>query len=95
MPLSKRCHVSKAENRLQDVVDDIVKMNKSSQSLTEKARAEVRKDTEEEQSTERPLEWWKTNHTRYPYLSNLAKKCLAIPAHCTPKEIVPTTRKCE
>ena len=86
LPLSKRCRVSKAEKRLLNFVDDIVKVNKSSQSPAEKARAEVRRYTEEEPSAERPLEWWKINHTRYPYLSSLAKKYLAIPATSVPAE---------
>ena len=86
LPLSKRCRVSKAEKRLMHFVDDIVKVNKSSQNPSEKARAEVRRYTEEEPSAERPLEWWKTNHTRYPCLSNLAKKYLAIPEMSVPAE---------
>ena len=85
LPLSKRCRVSKAEKRLLNLVDDIVKVNKSSQSPSERARAEVKRHTEEESSADSPLEWW-TNHTRFPYLSVLAKKYLAVPATSVPAE---------
>lgn len=33
-----------------------------------------------------PLMWWKTNKTRFPVLSKLAKKYLAVPATSTPSE---------
>jgi len=77
LPLSKRCRVSKAEKRSLNLVDDIVKVNKSSQSPSERARAEVKR-----KSPHSPIEWWKKNHTRFPYLSVLvlAKKYLAVPA---------------
>ena len=68
LPLSKRCHVFREK-----VVDDIVKVDKSSHSPSERARAEVRRYTEEEPSADNPLEWWKKNHTRFPYLSVLAR----------------------
>ena len=43
----------------------------------EKARAEVRKYTDEEISCETPLHWWKVNSTRYPYLTMHSKKILS------------------
>ena len=33
-----------------------------------------------------PLMWWKTNKTRFPVLSKLARKYLAVPATSTPSE---------
>ena len=86
LPLSKRCRVSKAEKTLLHFVDDIVKTNKLTQCPAEKARTEVRRYIDEEASSESPLQWWSTSYTRYPYLSNLAKKYLAIPATLVPAE---------
>ena len=86
LPLSKKCHVSKAEKKLLHFVGDIVKTNKLTQCPAEKARAEVRRYIDEEASSESPLHWWSTSYTRYPYLSNLAKKYLAIPATSVPAE---------
>ena len=53
--------------RLLNFVHDIV-INQS-----ERARAEVRRYTEEEPSADNPLEWWKKSHTRFPYLPVLAR----------------------
>ena len=86
LPLSKKCKVSKAEKRLLCFVDDIVKLNSEMVSPADKARAEVRKYIDEEVSCETPLHWWKVNSTRYPYLSFIAKKYLAIPATSVPAE---------
>ena len=107
LPLSKKCRVSKAEKRLLCFVDDIVKSTNQMVSPAEKARAEVRKYTDEEMSCETPLHWWKVNSTRYPYLTYIAKKYLAIPAtsvpaerafsvagHIVNQEIMPVSRKC-
>ena len=63
-----------------------MKVNKSSQRPSERARAEVKRYTEEEPSADSPLEWWKKNHTRFSYLSVLAKKYLAVPATSVPTE---------
>ena len=86
LPLSKKCRVSKAEKRLLNFVDDIVKTDKLTQCPAEKARTEVRRYIDKETSSESPLQWWNTSYTRYPYLSNLAKKYLAIPATSVPAE---------
>ena len=86
LPLSKKCKVSKAEKRLLCFVDDIVKSKNHMANPAEKARAEVRKYTDEEISCETPLHWWKVNSTRYPYLTCIAKKYLAIPATSVPAE---------
>ena len=86
LPLSKKCRVSKAEKRLLCLVDDIVKSTNQMVSPAEKARAEVIKYTDKEMSCETPLHWWKVNSTRYPYLTYIAKKYLAIPATSVPAE---------
>ena len=86
LPLSKKSRVSKAEKRLLCFVDDIVKSKNQMVSPAEKARAEVRKYTDEEMSCEIPLHWWKVNSTQYSYLTFMAKKYLAIPATSVPAE---------
>ena len=55
LPLSKKCRVSKAEKRLLNFVDDIVKTDKLTQCPAEKARTEVRRYIDEETSSESPL----------------------------------------
>ena len=34
------------------------------------------------------LKWWKENCTKYPYVANIARKYLAIPATSAPSEQV-------
>ena len=51
LPLSKKCRVSKAEKRLLNFVDDIVKTDKLTQCPAEKARTEVRRYIDEEISS--------------------------------------------
>ena len=85
MPLAKKCKVSKAEKRLLCFVDDIVKSKNQIVNPAEQAKAEV-KYTDEEISCETPVHWWKVNSTRYPYLTYIAKKYLAIPATSVPAE---------
>ena len=33
-----------------------------------------------------PLKWWKENGAKYPYVANIARKYLAIPATSAPSE---------
>ena len=42
----------------------------------------------EENSNESPLEWWGVNKKRYPLLSQLAARYIAIPATSVPCERV-------
>jgi len=86
LPLSKRCKVSKAEKRLLSFVDDIVKSKHQGTSPADKAKFEVRKYVDEEPEAEPPLVWWKKNSARYPFLSYVARKYLAIPATSVPAE---------
>ena len=86
LPLSKRCKVSKAEKRLLSFVDDIVKSKHRGTSPAEKAKAEIHKYVDEEPEAESPLVWWRMNSARYPCLSYVARKYLAIPATSVPAE---------
>ena len=65
---SKKCEREKC---LLCFVDDTVKSKNQMVNPAEKARAEVRKYTDEEISCKTPLHWWKVNSTciRYPYLT--------------------------
>ena len=62
LSLAKKCKVSKAEKCLLYFVD-IVKSKNQMVNPAEKAKAEVRKYTDEEISCETPLHWWKVNST--------------------------------
>ena len=74
LPLSKKCKVSKAEKRF---VNDILKPKNQMANPVEKARAEIRKHTDEEISCETPLHWWKINSYIYSkkVLSNTSNIC--------------------
>ena len=49
---------------------------------------EVQQYLSEKPTSLKPLEYWKTNHSRYPALSQIARKLLCIPATSTPAERV-------
>ena len=42
----------------------------------------------EKPSASSPLDYWQQNHQRYPFLSQIARKLLCIPATSTPSERV-------
>ena len=72
LPFSTKC---KGVKCLLCFVDDIVKSKNQMFNPAEKARAEIRKYTDEEVSCKTPLHWWRVNstHVRYPYLTYIAK----------------------
>ena len=52
----------------------------------QRARAEMRRYMDEDPCEINPLIWWKRNEARYPTLSKMARKYLALPATSTPSE---------
>ena len=80
---------AKGEHKLLELLDDIVQPTED-QQLTfthlQKARTEVTRYVDEPFTQDSPLEWWKRNAFRYPILSQMAKKYLAIPATSVPSE---------
>ena len=82
-PTKKR----KGEYVLFEMIDDVV--NRSTEDIpdAEKARDEVSRYAAESATLEEdPLIWWKRNVKRYPALSCLAQKYLAISATSVPSE---------
>ena len=88
LPLKKRGGLASI---LDDVV--IVKEEMGSRSPLEKATQEVNRYKEEPQLSvvEDPLKWWKERSFYFPYLSNLVKSRLCIPATSVPSERVFST----
>ena len=88
-PPSKK---SKGEHNLLEFLDDVISPEDQDVTITayQKARSEVKRYYEaaltKEETDEGPLAWWKYNAVRYPVLSKLAKKYLAIPATSVPSE---------
>lgn len=79
----------KGEYKLFELLDDIVQSTVDKQlTIThlQKACAEVTQYIDEPSTQESPLEWWKKNAFRYPILSQMTKKYLAIPATSVPSE---------
>ena len=83
---------SKGEHKLFEFIGDIIDPDEQEQTITayQKAYAEVKRYRDAtvtvDEKKESPLVWWKNNTTRYPILSKLAKKYLAIPATSVPSE---------
>ena len=88
-PPSKK---SKGEHKLFEFIGDIIDPDEQEQTITayQKAYVEVKRYRDAtvtvDEKNESPLVWWKNNTTRYPILSKLAKKYLAIPATSVPSE---------
>ena len=56
--------------------------------LEERMKTEILRYIGEEQTSKSPLQWWKENKSRFPLLSQLAARYLAIPATSVPCERV-------
>ena len=77
---------SRGEKHLMALISDVIHPPNQCQSPTEKALTEARRYIDEEPADEDPLLWWSKNSPRYPNLTVLAKKYLAIPATSVPAE---------
>ena len=80
---------AKGEHRLLELLDDILQPSEDEQlTITplQKARAEVTRYSDEPSTQENPLQWWKSNAFRFPHLTHVVKKYLAIPATSVPSE---------
>ena len=77
---------SRGEKQLLKLISDVIHPSSQDQSPTEKAKVEARRYMDEEPVDEHPLLWWRKNCSRYPTLTVLAKKYLAIPATSIPAE---------
>ena len=85
-PATKR---AKGEHNLLELIGDIVHSTEEElQTITpsQKARVEVVRYTGELPTQINPLCWWKDNAFRYPILSHLARKYLAIPVTSVPSK---------
>ena len=88
-PPSKK---SKGEHKLLEFLGDIINPEDQQMTITayQKSRSEVKRYQDaaltKEETNEGPLVWWKNNAIRYPVLSKLALKYLAIPATSVPSE---------
>lgn len=70
-------------------MDDIIFVSETKGiSPVEQAEKELQSYLSEPPSTELPLKWWKENELKYPKLSVVAKKYLAIPASSVSSERV-------
>ncbi len=83
----------KGEHVLFKMIDDIMHSTTDEDEPTtitnlQKMRAEIQRYSSEPNDTDDPLDWWKANSFRYPLLSHLARKYLAIPATSVPSERV-------
>ena len=79
----------KKEYRLLKLIDDVINPSpdiQSNISSSDKAKQEIARYSAEGKWEENPLDFWKINSTRYPALSTLAKKYLAVPATSVPSE---------
>ena len=83
----------KGEEKLFSLFDDLIQP--ACLDPMEKTKVEVRRYSTEEPVNESQLEWWKMNCSRFPILTLLARKYLAIPATSVPSErVFSTARAC-
>ena len=79
----------KGEYKLLELIDDVinpVEERLSTATNVERAKSEVLKYIDDEPAKENLLLWWKVNAHRYPIISCIARKYLAIPATSVPSE---------
>lgn len=82
-PSAKR---SKGEGKLMHILEGIGEVNDEAPSKEEQLDCELSRFLGEQPTTDSPTEWWSNNHGRYPLLSQLARRYLAVPATSVPCE---------
>ena len=68
------------------LIGDVCKPSTTDTDTSQRAKSEMRRYMDEEPCEISPLIWWKENEGRYPALSKMARKYLALPATSTPSE---------
>ena len=77
----------RGERQLLHLIGDVCnKLSTSSADTSQRAKSEVKRYMDEYLCEISPLVWWKRNEGRYPTLSRMARKYLALPATSTPSE---------
>ena len=83
LPKKKLC----GERQLLHLISDVCnKPSTSGADTSQRAKSEVKRYMDEDSCEISPLVWWKRNEGRYPALSRMARKYLALPAMSTPSE---------
>ena len=82
----------KGEHKLLEFIGEIIESTSELEtSLEEQLEIEISRYLGEESTSKSPLEWWRENKRRYPLLSQLSARYLAIPATSVPCERVFST----
>ena len=77
----------RGERQLLHLIGDACnKLSTSGADTSQRAKSEVKRYMDEDSCEISPLVWWKRNEGRYPALSKMARKYLALPATSTPSE---------
>lgn len=76
----------RGERQLLHLIGDVCKPSTTDTDTSQRAKSEMRRYMDEEPCEISPLIWWKENEGRYPALSKMARKYLALPATSTPSE---------